>query len=129
MPLRHLLATLLIVSLSLALAACGGSDSSTATPGSSTTTPASDSTSPAPTAPPGAGQSDSAGGTSGPKNKKAMKALRTFATCMRKRGVDVSDPDPSDPIAILHSLDQNDPAVARALTACQGTLAALNGGG
>lgn len=58
-----------------------------------------------------------------------LDAITAFTVCLRKEGVDVPDPDPSNPFAVLHSIDQSDPRIASAAGACQDTLAAINGGG
>jgi hypothetical protein len=58
-----------------------------------------------------------------------LDALTKFTVCLRENGADVPDPDPQAPFSVLHSLDQSDPTIAAAISACQDKLAALNGGG
>ena len=70
-------------------------------------------------------QSGSFGDASDPQSQEFLDALTKFAACMRGRGVDVADPvanDPDGPFAILHSLDQSDPKVAAASSACRDKL-------
>lgn len=70
-------------------------------------------------------QSESFGDTAEPQSQEFLDALTSFAGCMRRQGVDVPDPvpgDPAGPFAILHSLDQSDPKVASAASACQDKL-------
>lgn len=69
------------------------------------------------------------GDSSEAQSQGFLDALTAFTVCVRKQGLDVPGPDPSNPFGVLHSLDQSDPAVARATAACQDKLAALNGGG
>lgn len=74
-------------------------------------------------------QSGSFGDASDPQSQEFLDALTSFTVCLRKQGMDVPDPDPNNPFAVLHSLDQGDPKVAATSSACQDKLAALNGGG
>lgn len=69
------------------------------------------------------------GAAEDPQSQEFLDAITAFTVCLRKQGVDVPDPDPANPFAVLHSIDQSDPRVARAAAACQDELAALNGGG
>jgi hypothetical protein len=64
-----------------------------------------------------------------PQSQEYLDALTSFTVCLRKKGVDVPDPDPSAPFEVLHSLDQSDPTIAAAITACQDKLPSMNGGG
>lgn len=53
--------------------------------------------------------------------------LRQFAQCMRDKGVNMSDPQPGQPLGGMgNGIDANDPAVQAAFTACQSKLP--NGG-
>lgn len=63
------------------------------------------------------------------QTQEFLDAITGFTVCLRKRSVDVPDPDPTNPFAVLHSLDRGDPRVAAAAAACQDQLAVLNGGG
>lgn len=63
------------------------------------------------------------------QSQSFLDALTLFTTCMRENGADVPDPDPNAPFTVLHSLDQSDPTIARAMVKCQDNLAALRGGG
>ena len=70
-------------------------------------------------------QSGSFGDASDPQSQEFLDALTKFAACMRRRGVNVADPvanDPEGPFAVLHSLDQSDPKVAAASSACRDKL-------
>lgn len=69
------------------------------------------------------------GDTHDPQSQEFLDALTTFTVCLRKNGADVPDPDPNEPFAVLHSLDQSDPTIAAALSACQDKLPSMNGGG
>jgi hypothetical protein len=69
------------------------------------------------------------GDTHDPQSEEFLDALTKFTACLRRNGADVPDPDPNEPFAVLHSLDQSDPTVAAALSACQDKLPAPNGGG
>lgn len=69
------------------------------------------------------------GEASDSQSQEFLDAITAFTVCLREQGVEVPDPDPSNPFAVLHSIDQSEPRVARAATACQNELAALNGGG
>lgn len=73
-------------------------------------------------------QSEAFGDTSEPQSPEFLDAITEFTACLRKQGVDVPDPDPSNPFAVLHSVDQSDPKIAAASAKCQDKLAALNGG-
>jgi hypothetical protein len=64
-----------------------------------------------------------------PQSQEFPDALTEFTVCLRKKGVDVPDPDPSEPFGVLHTLDQSDPTVADATAACQDKLPSMNGGG
>jgi hypothetical protein len=55
-----------------------------------------------------------------------QEQLRAFTQCMRDNGVDMPDPDPNGSLDRPGGLDLNDPALKRALTACQAKLP--NGG-
>ncbi len=74
-------------------------------------------------------RSGSFGEASDPQSQEFLDAITGFTVCLREQGVEVPDPDPNNPFAVLHSIDQGDPRVARAASACQDELAALNGGG
>lgn len=63
------------------------------------------------------------------QSTEMLDAITGFTTCLRKNGVDVPDPDPSNPFEVLHTLDETDPKIAGAAAACQDELAVLNGGG
>lgn len=70
-------------------------------------------------------QSSAFGDSADPQGEEFLDALTKFAVCMRSNGVDVPDPvatDPQGPFAVLHSLDQSDPKVAAAASACQDKL-------
>lgn len=67
-------------------------------------------------------QSGAFGDTADPQTQEFLDALTRFTSCMRKQGVDVPDPKASEPFAVLHSLDQSDPRVAAAASACQDKL-------
>ena len=70
-------------------------------------------------------QSSAFGDSADPQSQGFLDALTKFAVCMRANGVDVPDPvadDPQGPFAVLHSLDQSDPKVAAASSACQDKL-------
>jgi hypothetical protein len=73
-------------------------------------------------------RSQAFGNAANPQSQGFLDALTSFTACLRKHGVKVPDPDPSSPFAVLHSLDQSDPRVAAASTACRAKLAPLNGG-
>lgn len=73
-------------------------------------------------------QSDAFGDAADPQSQEFLDAITSFTVCMRKRGVKVPDPDPTNPFSVLHSLDQSNPSVAAALSKCQNKLAAINGG-
>jgi hypothetical protein len=73
-------------------------------------------------------RSNAFGEASDPQSQEFLDVLTGFTVCLRKNGADVPDPDPTEPFAVLHSLDQTDPTIARAIAACQDKLAALNGG-
>jgi hypothetical protein len=68
-------------------------------------------------------------GDTDPQSQEFLDALTNFTACLRNNGVDVPDPDPSAPFEVLHSLDQSDPTIAAAITACQNKLPSMNGGG
>jgi len=74
-------------------------------------------------------QSGAFGDSSEPQSQEFLDAITAFTVCLREQGVEVPDPDPANPFAVLHSLDQSDPKVADAAAACQDELSALNGGG
>ncbi|MEO6714985.1 MAG: hypothetical protein ABIM89_16375 [Mycobacteriales bacterium] len=70
-------------------------------------------------------QSSAFGDSADPQSEEFLDALTKFAVCMRSNGVDVPDPvasDPQGPFAILHELDQSDPKIAKASSACQDKL-------
>lgn len=69
------------------------------------------------------------GDTHDPQSQEFLDALTKFTACLRENGADVPDPDPDEPFAVLHSLDQSDPTIAAALSACQDELPAATGGG
>jgi len=73
-------------------------------------------------------QSQSFGDASEAQSQGFLDAITGFTVCLRKQGVDVPDPDPNNPFAVLHSIDQSDPKIAKAAAACQDKLATLNGG-
>jgi hypothetical protein len=68
------------------------------------------------------------GDTLDPQSQEFLDALTSFTACLRENGADVPDPDPNDPFSDLHSLDQSDPTIAAALSACQDKLPSMNGG-
>jgi hypothetical protein len=68
-------------------------------------------------------------GDTDPQSQEFLDALTKFTVCLRKKGADVPDPDPSAPFEVLHSLDQSDPTIAAALSACQDKLPSMEGGG
>jgi hypothetical protein len=68
------------------------------------------------------------GDTHDPQSQEFLDALTKFTACLRENGADVPDPDPNEPFAVLHSLDQSDPTIAAALAACQDKLPAAGGG-
>jgi hypothetical protein len=68
-------------------------------------------------------------GSSDHQSEEFLDALTTFTACLRKNGADVPDPDPENPFSVLHSLDQSDPTIAAAISACRSKLPSLNGGG
>lgn len=74
-------------------------------------------------------QAEAFGDTSESQDQQFLDAITGFTACLRKEGVDVPDPDPSNPFEVLHSVDQTDPRIAKAAAVCQDELAALNGGG
>jgi hypothetical protein len=72
--------------------------------------------------------SEAFGDTHDPQSQEFLDALTSFTVCLRENGADVPDPDPSAPFAVLHSLDQSDPTIAAALSACRDKVPSLGGG-
>jgi nitrous oxide reductase accessory protein NosL len=68
------------------------------------------------------------GDTHDPQSQEFLDALTSFTVCLRENGADVPDPDPNAPFSVLHSLDQSDPTIAAALSACRDKLPSLGGG-
>jgi hypothetical protein len=68
------------------------------------------------------------GETHDPGSQEFLDALTSFTVCLRENGADVPDPDPNNPFAVLHSLDQSDPTMAAAIKACQDKRPSLGGG-
>jgi hypothetical protein len=66
-------------------------------------------------------------GDTDPQSQEFLDALTSFTVCLRRNGADVPDPDPGAPFEVLHSLDQSDPTVAAAISACQDKLPSMNG--
>jgi hypothetical protein len=68
-------------------------------------------------------------GDTDPQSPEFLDALTKYTVCLRKNGVDVPDPDPNAPRTGIMSLDQSDPTVAAAMSACQDKRPSMNGGG
>jgi hypothetical protein len=67
-------------------------------------------------------------GDTDPQSPEFLDALTKYTVCLRKNGVDVPDPDPGAPRAGLMSLDQSDPTVAAAMSACEDERPSMDGG-
>jgi hypothetical protein len=67
-------------------------------------------------------------GDTDPQSPEFLDALTKYTVCLRRNGVDVPDPDPTNPRAGIMSLDQSDPAVATAISACEDQRPSMDGG-
>jgi hypothetical protein len=67
-------------------------------------------------------------GDTDPQSPEFLDALTKYTVCLRKNGVDVPDPDPNAPRAGLMSLDQSDPTVAAAMSACEDERPSMDSG-